>query len=98
MNKKLFAQWHAEGLLSEGSFNKIKDQEGTGLFSVYWEIKSLFYLAVLLLSGGLGILIYKACSGLVGKQNPIAQYLVRLWAIAWLPFFHQHYWLPAIPV
>lgn len=33
--------------------------EQTNLFSVYWELKVLLYLGVLLLSSGLGILIYK---------------------------------------
>lgn len=59
MNKHLFTQWHTEGLLSDASLQKIKNKEASGLLSVYWEIKTLMYLAVILLSGGLGVLVYK---------------------------------------
>ena len=59
MNKTLFTQWHEEGLLAETSLQKVKEAEAHKLFSLHWEIKTLLYLAVLLLSGGLGILVYK---------------------------------------
>ena len=59
MNKNLFTQWHTDGILSDASLQKIEDQEANKLFSVHWEVKTLLYLAVLLLSGGLGILVYK---------------------------------------
>lgn len=59
MNKHLFTQLHTEGLLSEASLQKINDKKKSGLLSVYWEIKTLMYLAVILLSSGLGILVYK---------------------------------------
>ena len=59
MNKILFTQWHEEGLLSEASLQKVKEAEDNKLFSLHWEIKTVLYLAVLLLSGGLGILVYK---------------------------------------
>ncbi len=59
MNKDLFTQWHADGLLSEASLQKVKEAEDNKLFSLHWEIKTLLYLAVLLLSGGLGIVVYK---------------------------------------
>ncbi len=59
MNYELFSKWYAEGLLSEDSFQKIKNQQTNRLFSLHWEIKTLLYLGVLLLTGGLGILVYK---------------------------------------
>ncbi|UEG49840.1 DUF2157 domain-containing protein [Ferruginibacter lapsinanis] len=59
MNKHFFTQWHAEGLLSDASIQKINEKKSPGLLSVYWEIKTLMYLAVILLSSGLGILVYK---------------------------------------
>ena len=59
MNNELFAKLHAEGLLSEDSFQKIKQHQANRLFSLHWEIKTLLYLGVLLLTGGLGILVYK---------------------------------------
>ncbi len=59
MNTQLFEQLHAEGLLSDSSYEKIKNRSGSNLFSLHWDIRTLLYLGVLLLSGGLGVLIYK---------------------------------------
>ncbi|MRG44280.1 DUF2157 domain-containing protein [Chitinophaga sp. SYP-B3965] len=56
MNVQLFEKLSEEGLISPGSLQKVKTP---GLFSLHWELKTLLYLGVLLLSGGLGILIYK---------------------------------------
>jgi hypothetical protein len=55
LSEKLFA----EGLLTDSSKQKLKEYEDKRLFSVYWELKTILYLGVLLLSGGLGILVYK---------------------------------------
>lgn len=59
MNIQLFEKLSEEGLVSPESLQKVKAAEGKGLFSLHWELKTLLYLGVLLLSGGLGILIYK---------------------------------------
>ena len=55
----LFKKLHAEGVVSTASYDKIKAESTNGLLSVQWEIKTILYLGVLLLSGGLGILVYK---------------------------------------
>lgn len=59
MNIQLFEKLSGEGLISPESLQKVKAAEGKKLFSVHWELKTILYLGVLLLSGGLGILIYK---------------------------------------
>lgn len=59
MNTRLFEQLHTEGLLSDSSFEQIKNASNNKTISLHWDIKTLLYLGVLLLSGGLGILIYK---------------------------------------
>lgn len=59
MKHEAFKQLHEEGLISDPSFRKIQHEEKERLFSVHWELKTLLYLGVLLLSGGLGILIYE---------------------------------------
>ena len=59
MNSELFSKLHEEGLLSESSYQKIKQREEIILFSLHWEIITLLYLGLLLLTGGLGILVYK---------------------------------------
>ncbi len=54
-----YSKLHSEGLLSDASREKIRLHETTGLFSVHWELKTLLYIGVLLLTAGLGILVYK---------------------------------------
>ncbi|WP_207426716.1 DUF2157 domain-containing protein [Pedobacter sp. SYSU D00535] len=58
MRHPYFEQLRNEGLLSQESFDRIKQQE-SGPFSVHWELKTLLYAGVLMLSTGLGILVYK---------------------------------------
>lgn len=55
----IFERLHGEGLLSEDSLTKIRANEAARLFSIHWELKTLLYLGVLLLTGGLSILVYK---------------------------------------
>ena len=59
MNIPLFERLQQEGLLSDRSLQTVKQREGSKLFSVHWELKTILYLGILLLTGGLGILIYK---------------------------------------
>ena len=59
MNIPVFEQLHKEGLLSDSSLQNVKQKANSSLFSVHWELKTILYLGVLLLTGGLGILIYK---------------------------------------
>ncbi|MEP6711172.1 MAG: DUF2157 domain-containing protein [Ferruginibacter sp.] len=59
MNLPLLDQLHAEGLISRESFQKTKSHAAIKLFSLHWELKTILYLGVMLLSGGLGILVYK---------------------------------------
>lgn len=53
----LYENLHADGLISDESFEKIKQKPD--LFSVHWELKTLLYLGVLLLTSGLGLLVYE---------------------------------------
>nr|WP_240348351.1 DUF2157 domain-containing protein [Longitalea arenae] len=55
----MFEQFHKEGLISASSLQKVKQRANSGIFSVHWELKTILYLGILLLTGGLGILIYK---------------------------------------
>ena len=59
MDIHTFKQLHNEGLLSDDSLQKVEAVEKARLFSVHWELKTLLYLGVSLLSGGLGVIIYK---------------------------------------
>ncbi|WP_423149655.1 DUF2157 domain-containing protein [Rubrolithibacter danxiaensis] len=59
MRNSTFEDLQAEGLISENTLHTIRQKHANPLFSLYWELKSLLYTGVLLLSSGLGILIYK---------------------------------------
>jgi len=59
MSTALFEKLSAEGLISNESLARVSTREKNRLFSLHWELRTLLYLGVLLLSGGLGILVYK---------------------------------------
>lgn len=59
MDIDLFEQLQKEGTISAASAEKVRTVAASRLFSVHWELKTILYLGVLLLSGGLGILVYK---------------------------------------
>lgn len=59
MNPSPFERWRADALISDASFDRLQAAQKNRLFSLHWELRSLLYLGVLLVSGGLGILIYK---------------------------------------
>lgn len=59
MNADLYKKLFEEGTISSESFEKIAQKQANPLFSVHWELKTILYLGVMLLSSGLGILIYK---------------------------------------
>lgn len=59
MRIRLFEKLHSEGLISNDSLQRAKLAESNRLFSIYWEVKTVLYFGILLLTSGLGILIYK---------------------------------------
>lgn len=59
MDIHLFERLQKDGLVSPEAAEKVRVQSANKLFSLHWELKTILYLGVLLLSGGLGVLIYK---------------------------------------
>lgn len=59
MEHDLYEKLHAEGLISNTSYEKINQQRLHPLFSVHWEVKTLLYVGIIMLTSGLGILVYK---------------------------------------
>ena len=59
MNIYIFKLLRQEASISDESFEKINAFKQKQLRSVHWEIRTILYLGVLLLTGGLGILVYK---------------------------------------
>ena len=71
MHRSTFEKLHAEGLISDASLQRVKAFEKHRLFSLFWELRTLLYLGVLLLTGGLGILVYKNIDT-IGHQAVLA--------------------------
>lgn len=59
MTITIFEKLLEKGFISEDSFSKVKSAESSKLFSIHWELRTVLYLGVLLLTSGLGILVYK---------------------------------------
>jgi hypothetical protein len=67
----IFTKLHEEGLISDRSLERVRSAESTKFFSIHWELRTVLYLGVLLLAGGLGILIYKNIDS-IGHQVILA--------------------------
>lgn len=59
MDIHLLKQLNKEGILSNSQFDHIHSEEINKPLSLAWELKTLMYCGVLLLTTGLGIIIYK---------------------------------------
>ena len=59
MNIPLFKRLHAEGLISDTAVEQAEVHKGRRLFSLFRELRLILYLGVLLLTGGMGIIVYK---------------------------------------
>jgi hypothetical protein len=71
MHNSTFRKLHAEGLISGATLQRVDAFEKSRLFSLFWELRLLLYLGVLLLTGGLGILVYKNIDT-IGHQAVLA--------------------------
>jgi hypothetical protein len=59
MQHDAFEKLHREGLISDESLDKIYRNNANTSFSIFWEFRTVLYTGVLILSAGLGTLIYK---------------------------------------
>ncbi len=71
MDVSMFNKLYGEGDISDASLEKIQTAAAKKLFSLHWELKTILYLGVLLLSAGIGILIYKNIDS-IGHQAILA--------------------------
>jgi hypothetical protein len=89
LEPEIYNKLHTEGYISDSSFEKIRQKHLHKLFSVHWELKTLLYLGVMLLSGGLGVLVYKNIDT-IGHQAILAFIaLVCIGCFAYC-FKHKH--------
>lgn len=59
MNKNTHHILFEEKIISEQQFNKLEEIESKKIFSVFYELKTMLYLGVLLFTSGVGFLIYQ---------------------------------------
>lgn len=59
MDNLIFSELHAAGVISDASLHKIKSTDHSQNVSVYWDLRTILYLGVLLFTTGAGILVYK---------------------------------------
>lgn len=57
--KEILNQLHHQGLLPNEQHQLLTDVEARRPFSLHWELRSILYVGILLLSSGLGLLIYE---------------------------------------
>lgn len=62
MNQKLHKELLEQGLLTQAQHDRVEEIASGKTVSVYFDLRALLYAGVLLLSSGLGILIYKNIS------------------------------------
>ena len=56
--KSILDKLHLESTLNDEEYHQLNHHYNSKLFSVHWELKIILYLGVMLLSTGVGILIY----------------------------------------
>ena len=80
-------QLFKDGLITEEQYKSIESFESTRLFSIHWELRTILYLGVLLLSSGIGVLVYQNIDT-IGHQAILAA--VGLASAACLYYIHKH--------
>lgn len=70
-NYQIYEELHAEKLVSDDSYQKLRQRKNHPLLSVHWEVKTILYLGITLLTGGVGTLVYKNIDT-IGHQVIIA--------------------------
>lgn len=58
MDKRIFGKLLREELITQSEFEKVEFQEHESV-SVHWDLRTLLYLGIVLLTTALGILVYK---------------------------------------
>jgi predicted membrane protein DUF2157 len=71
MNLALFDKLNRKGLISNRSMENVIRESGQKQYSLYWELNVFLYLGILLLTSGLGMLVYS-------KLNQIGRLTVVL--------------------
>ena len=76
-------QWLDDSLITQDQFDKMSAIRSGKIFSIFWELQFALYMGVLLLTAGLGILIYKY----IGSIGHIIAILLMIGITGWLFYY-----------
>jgi hypothetical protein len=71
VDQEFFKKLHAEGTISDESYSKIEQRNTAALVSLHLEVRTFLYLGIVLLTTGLGIVVYKNINT-IGHQAILA--------------------------
>ena len=57
MDRHLFQNLLQQNLISDNEYKNIQEQQAS--FSLFWELRSLLYLGIVLFTSAVGVLVYK---------------------------------------
>lgn len=77
-----------DGVIEEQEYTRIEAYERTKLFSVHWELRTILYLGILLLTTGLGMLVYLHIDT-IGHQAVLALIALLCAACFYYTFKHK---------
>jgi hypothetical protein len=78
---------HKDGFINEEQLKNIESFEANKLFSIHWELRTILYLGVLLLTSGIGILVYINIDS-IGHQAILAAIAIACCACFY--YVHKH--------
>ena len=81
-------QLYKDGIINAEERQRIEQYEATKLFSIHWELRSELYIGILLLTSGIGILVYLNIDT-IGHQTILAAIAVAIGACFYYLFRHQ---------
>ena len=85
MNNSLHEEnkWLEDSLINKDQFEKMSAIRSGKIFSIFWELQFALYIGVLLLTAGLGILIYKY----IGSIGHIFAIFLMIGLTSWLFYY-----------
>lgn len=70
-------QLHTDGIITAGELENIEQYELSKPFSIHWELRTILYAGILLLTSGIGVLVYKNIDT-IGHQTILAAIAVAI--------------------
>ena len=82
------AQLYKDGIINHETLDGIRQFESGKLFSVHWELRTILYIGILLLTSGVGLLVYLHIDT-IGHQTVLAAIAIACAACFYYVFRHR---------